>query len=76
MPSAQCKNGSWFFPTALRVNTGRLPQGLHLQPNGAIAGIPGVAGEFNLTIAYDSLVCAGMQYGPGVIYLTITTSGN
>lgn len=75
-PSAGCPNSTWFFPTAVRVATGRLAPGLQLQANGTVSGVPTMAGSYSMTIAYDSLVCAGMQYGPGTIALTIITTGN
>lgn len=66
-PGAKCVNvrgggnGNWSGYT--RVSSGSLPDGLSMQNDGDITGIPTARGHWIVTVSISNIQCNGLIYG-------------
>jgi hypothetical protein len=75
-PKARCIGGTWNFTYPVRIETGALPPGLHMDEQGRITGVPERAGAWYLRVAWDGITCAGMTYKGNYLNLRIVTEGS
>jgi hypothetical protein len=69
-------SGSW-NSTSIFVATGRLPPGLELDSNnGAISGVPTLAGDYSFTIQASGIQYSGYNFGNQTAILRMVINGN
>jgi hypothetical protein len=68
------ENASWGAATTT-MNSGELPPGLTLSPEGVISGVPTLAGDWNFTLLLSGVTCGG-PYRDVVVQVRIVTTGD
>jgi len=73
-PYANCEGGDW--STTVSLETGELPPGLVIDSAGTISGVPQLAGNWNFSLRFSSITCAGSTYADTTASIQIVAAGD
>lgn len=73
-PWAECESGDW--NTSVTLETGELPPGLSIDEYGTISGVPALEGNWNFSVRFSNVTCAGNTYSDSTAHVRIITTGS